>query len=368
MAESKAHSTAASMAPGLRRKLEEMESTLAELSSQLVDPAVLADHRKVTALSVRRAALVPVVELFESWKRTIADAEECRAVLASNDADLALLAREELPELETRAEALRDALQSRLVTAEDRAVGSVILEVRAGVGGDEAALWAGDLIQMYTLFAERHRWSMEPLENSPGEFGGFKSAVFSVRGEGVWAALAFESGTHQVKRVPATEAQGRVHTSTATVAVLPEPEEVDLHIDPSEVKEIVTTAQGPGGQNVNKLSTAVHLIHLPTGIEVRMQETRSQGQNRAKAWQLLRARIHERRQQEAHAKRTEHRNSLIGGGMRAEKIRTYRYKENVVVDHRLEQAFNLQTALAGGLDELTGQLMEREIEMRVAAL
>ena len=356
------------MPPNLRRKLDEMESSLAEMTAQLADPEVVVDHRKVKALSLRSAAIVPVVEEFVLWKRTMADADECRTALAGGDSDLIELAREELPSLESRAEALLESLQGRLVTAEDRAVGAVILEIRAGVGGDEAGLWAGDLVEMYTRFAARRGWTLEPMEHSPGDVGGFKSAILSLRGDGAWSGMAFESGTHQVKRVPATEAQGRVHTSTATVAVLPEPEEVDLHIDPAEVKEIITTAQGPGGQNVNKLSTAVHLIHLPTGIEVRMQETRSQGQNRAKAWQLMRARIHERRQQEAHAKRTEQRNSLIGGASRAEKIRTYRYKENVVVDHRLEQSFNLGEVLQGNLDPVVEALTKREIELRIAAL
>jgi len=356
------------MAPSLRRKLEEMEAALAQLNAQLADPEIIVDHRKVTALSRRRVALALVVEMFVQWKRSVSDAGECHALLASNDRELVALAREELPRLEEQAAALIEALQARLVTADDRSVGSVILEVRAGVGGDEAGLWAGDLVQMYTGFAERRGWKIEPLELAAGDVGGVKCAILAIRGEGVWSMLAFESGTHQVKRVPATEAQGRVHTSTATVAVLPEPEEVDLHIDPDEVKEIITTAQGPGGQNVNKLSTAVHLIHLPTGIEVRMQETRSQGQNRLKAWQLLRARLHDRRRQEAHARRTEQRNSLIGGATRAEKIRTYRYKEGVVVDHRLEQSFNLQEALHGGLEAITEGLLRREIELRVASL
>lgn len=357
------------LAPNLRRKLDEMATAFDVVSAQLLDPTILADHRKVTALSIRRAAAEPTIALYRAWCKTVADAEECRAVLASGqDADLATLAREELPQLDAEAARLVNELQSKLVTAEDTAIGALILEVRAGVGGDEAALWAGDLVQMYLGFAARRGWTVETLEHSAGEAGGLKNLTASVRGPGAFAALAFESGTHQVKRVPATEQQGRVHTSTATVAVLPEPEEIEVKIDPDEVKEIITTAQGPGGQNVNKLATAVHLIHLATGIEVRMQETRSQGQNRAKAWQLLRARVYERQRSEAHAKRAEYRNSLIGSGLRAEKIRTYRAKENVVVDHRLEQSFNLDRALTGDLDEIVSALTQREIAERVAAL
>ncbi|HMN95257.1 MAG TPA: PCRF domain-containing protein [Phycisphaerales bacterium] len=356
------------LAPNLRRKLEELEAGLDEVAARLLDPAVVSDHRQVRALSIRQAALAPTVEAFRSWRATIAGVAECEAAIEGDDPDLATLAEEELPILRERAARLVDDLLARLVTSEDAAIDAVILEIRAGVGGDEAALWAGDLLAMYQAYAERRGWGVLPLELSPGEVGGVKSIMLNVRGPGVWSGLAFESGTHQVKRVPATEAQGRVHTSTATVAVLPEPEEIEVQIAPEEVKEIVTTAQGPGGQNVNKVSTAVHLIHLPTGIEVRMQETKSQGQNRERAWKILRARIHERQRAEAHARRTEHRNSLIGQGARAEKIRTYRYKENVVVDHRIETSFNLQRALAGELDEIVEALTRREIAERIAAM
>jgi peptide chain release factor 1 len=184
----------------------------------------------------------------------------------------------------------------------------------------------------------------------------------------VWSQLGYEGGTHQVKRIPATEAQGRVHTSTATVAVLPEPEEVEVKLDPADVKEMITTAQGPGGQNVNKVATAVHLIHRPTGIEVRMQETKSQTQNRERAWSLLRARLYERQRAEAHAQRAEARSSMIGTASRAEKIRTYRYKDNIVVDHRIDDSFNLTTVMAGGLQPVVDALIEADTAKRLAAL
>lgn len=198
--------------------------------------------------------------------------------------------------------------------------------------------------------------------------GGFKLAIFIIRGEGVWAQLGYEGGTHQVKRIPATESQGRIHTSTATVAVLPEPEEIEITIDQNDVKEMITTAQGPGGQNVNKVATAVHLIHQPTGIEVRMQNTKSQSQNRVLAWQLLRARLFEKQKAQAEAERAESRSSMIGSGSRAEKIRTYRYKDNLVVDHRISANFNLGEIMAGRMQPMIDELIEHDTAQRLTAL
>ena len=221
---------------------------------------------------------------------------------------------------------------------------------------------------MYRKYAAEKGWAFEDLDFAPGEQGGVKQAIVSIAGPSVWAQLGYEGGTHQVKRVPATEAQGRIHTSTATVAVLPEPEAVEVELDANDVKEMITTSQGPGGQNVNKVATAVHLIHQPTGIEVRMQDTKSQAQNREKAWKLLRARLFEQQKAERDAERAQARNSMIGSGSRAEKIRTYRYKENLVVDHRVGQSFNLTEALAGRLQPLVDALVEQDTAQRLAAL
>jgi peptide chain release factor 1 len=349
-------------------RLDELLAQHDDIERQLVDPDVLADHRKIRALSIRKAALAPLVSRYRDWRAARDEIAEMEAVLAGDDADLADLARAELPALRARAEALIDDIQKRLVTADDESVASVILEIRAGVGGDEAALWAGDLLEMYRRYAESRGWSFEEFETSPGDHGGVKNAIAGISGDGVWSQLGYEGGTHQVKRVPATEAQGRVHTSTATVAVLPEPEEVEVQLDPNDVKEIMTTAQGPGGQNVNKVATCVHLIHLPTGIDVRIQETKSQSQNRLRAWQVLRARLYERQQAEQDAKRAESRNRMIGTASRAEKIRTYRYKENLVVDHRIGASFNLSDVMGGRMQAVIDALVEHDRAQRLAAL
>ncbi len=354
-------------------KLEQLARERAEIERQLTDGDVLSDHRKVRDLSIRKAALDPVVANFSRYQALLREADELRAVIASReDAELAAMAEEELPRVQEQAAEILSSALSSLVNAGDQAVGSIMLELRAGAGGDEASLWTGDLLNMYRRYAEARGWKFEPLEvtaeQGVGGGGGVRSAVVNVAGEGVWSMLSHEAGTHCVKRVPATEAQGRIHTSTATVAVMPEPREIELKINPDDVTEHVTTAQGPGGQNVNKVSTAVHLIHKPTGIEVRMQETKSQAQNRERAWRLLRARLYELELAKRRAEESAARLAQIGGGERSERIRTYRFKENMVVDHRLNESFGLQEVLAGRLDPIVEGLAQQETARRIAAL
>lgn len=354
-------------------KLQAIASQYASLEESLQQPEVLADHQQVRELSIRKAAMEGLVTRFHAYESLINQIQDNQSMIQTEtDADLLEMAQAELPELKQQSQALLDEIAGELVTADDRAVGSVILEVRAGTGGAEAALWAGDIYQMYQSYAAslsaQMGWTMETLSFSAGDQGGVRQVVASIQGQGVWQHLGYEGGVHCVKRVPATETQGRIHTSTATVAVLPEPQKVQLDIPDSDVQIHVTTAQGPGGQNVNKVATAVHMMHTPTGIEVRMQESKSQQQNRVKAWQLLRARVYDHYQREKDAQRAADRSQMIGSGERSERIRTYRYKESIVVDHRLGESFPLTATLAGQIGPIVDQLIERDRLGRLAAL
>ncbi|KAA0215376.1 MAG: PCRF domain-containing protein [Leptolyngbya sp. PLA3] len=356
----------------VREKLDALSQQYAELGQRLEDPAVLADHRQVRDLSIRRAALAPVIDGYQQYCKLLAEAEDLRRTIASDeDADLVALARDELPAVEARAGHTIDAVKSALVSSDDRQVGSVILEVRAGTGGDEAGLWARDLLDVYRRYAAAKSWTFEDMEIiADPSVGGIRYAAINLRGEGVWQELAFEAGVHSVKRVPATETQGRIHTSTCTVAVLPEPTEVQVHIDwAKDVVEHVTTSQGPGGQNVNKVATAVHLVHTLTGVEVRMQETKSQAQNREKARRLLAARVYEIERQRAEAQRAAERKGQIGTGQRSEKIRTYRYQDNIVSDERIDEKFSkTQVIDRADLGPLFAALIEQQTAERLAAL
>jgi peptide chain release factor 1 len=282
------------------------------------------------------------------------------------DEDFKFLAKEEVQKLENRRNTLLEDMQNTLVMTDDMNVTSIIVEIRAGTGGEEAALFARDLYNMYVKYADSHKWKIEPLHFSVTEKGGFREVIFSVKGDGVWSELGYEGGGHRVQRVPETESQGRIHTSAATVAVLPEPEELDIEIRAEDVTEHVSRSSGPGGQNVNKVSSAVRLEHIPTGITVSMQDEQSQHKNRAKAWRVLRSRVYEYFESKKRAERDQKRKSMIGSGDRSQKIRTYNFPQNRVTDHRINMSlYNLDKIIDGDMSELIEALKTFDREQRL---
>ena len=352
-------------------KLDEIEARYDEIDKQISDPAIAQNPTKLVALSKEQGKIRAIVKKYREYKKASAGIEDAQLMLddATVDADFRALAEEEIEELTTRQETLIEEMQNTLVMADDLHIDAIIVEIRAGTGGEEAALFAKDLYGMYTRYADTRRWKTEQLDFSASEMGGFREVIFSIKGEGVWAELGYEGGGHRVQRVPETESQGRIHTSAATVAVLPEPEEVDIEIDPDDVVEHVCRSSGPGGQNVNKVSSAIKLEHIPTGITVSMQDEKSQHKNRAKAWRLLRSRIYERYESERRAERDSQRKSMIGSGDRSQKIRTYNFPQNRVTDHRINLSlYSLDKVLCGDMGELIAAMQEHDRKQRLLNL
>ena len=352
-------------------KLDQIEARYSEIETQLAEPLFARDSAKLVALSKEQGKLKTIVMKYRQFKKLHADIEQAEQILAdsSADHDFKALAEEEIQQLEEKKNALLEQIMHTLVMSDDMDIDAVILEIRAGTGGEEAALFARDLYNMYTRYAEMRRWKVEQLDFSVAEKGGFREVILSVKGPGVWSELGYEGGGHRVQRVPETEAQGRIHTSAATVAVLPEPEELDIQISPSDVIEHVCRSSGPGGQNVNKVSSAIRLEHIATGITVHMQDEKSQHKNRAKAWRLLRSRVYDHFQSQKTAERDSQRKNMIGSGDRSEKIRTYNFPQNRVTDHRLNLSlYTLDRIIGGDMSELVAAMKEYDIQQRLKNL
>ena len=341
-------------------RLEQILARRDELQSLLSQAA----PSEYVALAREYAGLAPVVEGIEAYRATAREAAELDAMLAdpATDAEMRALAEEELRELRARAEALEREVRLLLLPRDIADEKSAILEIRAGTGGDEAALFAGDLFSMYQRYAEVRGWRLEVLSLSESDLGGVREVVAGVNGQGVFARMKFEAGVHRVQRVPATETQGRIHTSAATVAVLPEAEEVDLVIDDKDLRIDVFRASGAGGQHVNRTESAVRITHLPTGLAVAIQEEKSQHKNKARAMKLLRSRLYDRQREALDAERAASRKGMVGSGDRSERIRTYNYPQNRVTDHRINLTlYKLEQVMAGqALDEMVEALIAEE--------
>jgi peptide chain release factor 1 len=346
----------------------------ADLQKQLSDPEVLSQTQRVIALTRESASIEPTVELYQKYLATQRRLKEAEEMLASGDSEMAELAREDREAAATEAAELSDQLVSSFLSAEDNAVDSFFFEIRAGTGGEEAALFARDLFEMYRRYCEKKGWRFEVSDVSTSDRGGFKECIVNVRGEGAYRHLRFEGGGHRVQRVPETEAQGRIHTSAATVAVLPEMPDVKIEINPKDVEESGCRGGGPGGQNVNKVETGWQLYHKPSGLRFKMTEHKSQSQNKERAWALLRATLYEMEQAKLHAAQVGARKAMMGSGDRSQRIRTYNFPQNRCTDHRLggegggEKNFNLDRIMAGDLDDLIDALLDLDKRQRLETM
>jgi peptide chain release factor 1 len=337
----------------MQDKLRALEDRYESLNEEMARPDLAADYQRLAELAKERSSLEQVVSLSRQLNELDAQIADAREMANDSDVELSRMAREELASLEPQHEQLEVDLRRALLPADPRDERDVIVEIRAGTGGEEASLFASDLFRMYSRYAEVRRWPIEVVSVSDSEKGGLKEVVFEVHGKGAYSRLKYESGGHRVQRVPATEAQGRIHTSTATVAVLPQAEEIELEINENDVRTDIYHSGGAGGQNVNKVSTAVRLTHIPTGIVVQCQDERSQLKNRVKAMNVLRARLLQAKEDEQAALTSDSRRSQVGTGERAEKVRTYNFPQDRVTDHRVDYTrHNLPRFLDGQIDDV----------------
>ena len=358
-------------------KLDELDRMYAAAIEQMNDPAVASDPNRFVTVAKEHSRLGKIVEPYRAYTKLANDCEDAKAIRddPESDAEMRELAAAEVDELKDSAAKALEDLKGKLVMSDDEEIDSVVLEIRAGTGGEEAALFAGDLLGMYRHYAEGRKWKFEILSGSPTEMGGFREVIVGVKGEGVWARLGYEGGGHRVQRVPKTESQGRVHTSAATVAVLPEPKTIDIDIDwDKDVLEHTMRSSGPGGQNVNKVESAIKLEHQPTGITVSMRDEKSQHKNRAKARRILTIRLYEHHRRAQQAVEAAARKSMIGSGDRSQRVRTYNFPQNRCTDHRLKGEgqeganFNLERIIAGELNDLLDALITHDKTQRLANL
>ncbi len=355
------------MADMLLDKLAGIEVRYDELERLISDPANVSDYEKVAELAQERAEIADIVSATREYRQALDELEQAQALI--DDPDMAELAREEASALESRITKLEEQLRRMLLPRDPRDDKNVIMEIRAGTGGDEAGLFAAALFRMYTRYAENHRWKIEIISANETGVGGYKEIVFEIKGKGAYSRLKFESGVHRVQRVPTTESQGRIHTSTATVAVLAEIDDVDIEINPNDLQIDTYRSAGAGGQNVQKNETAIRIHHIPTGLIVACQDERSQLQNKLRAMSILRAKLYEMEQERLRSEQDADRRSQVGTGERSEKIRTYNYPQNRVTDHRIGMTtHNLPAVLDGELDEFIDELATREESDRLQSI
>jgi peptide chain release factor 1 len=355
------------MKPTIAAKLAGLDARLKEIDARLADPEVVDDLDDYRRLSQERAEILPLVEAFQEFARAQADVAAAEEM--AKDPQMREFAEDEMRAGRERVARLEADLQRMLLPRDPNDERNLFLEIRAGTGGDESALFAGDLFRMYTRFAERHRWQVEVISESAGEAGGYKEVIARIVGQGAYSKLKFESGGHRVQRVPATETQGRIHTSAATVAVMPEVAATDVEINPSDVRVDTYRASGAGGQHVNKTDSAVRLTHLPTGIVVECQDARSQHKNREQAWRVLAARIKAKQVEEQAQKEASTRKSLIGSGERSDRIRTYNFPQGRVTDHRINLTlYKIDQVMDGDLEEITAALAAEHQAEQLASL